>query len=49
MGAWCELRQDFRSFRIDLINAITQTEMHYEPIPGQDLEAYIAYQSERDW
>jgi len=49
LGAWCELRQDFRSFRIDLINAITQTEMHYEPIPGQDLEAYIAYQSERDW
>lgn len=49
LGAWYELRQDFRSFRIDLINIITQTEKHYEHIPGRDIESYIAYQSERDW
>ncbi len=49
LGAWCELRHDFRSFRIDLMRSIESTGQQYEPVPGRDLEAFINYQSGRDW
>ena len=49
LGAWCELRKDFRSFRVDLIDRIEETGELYQIEPGRDLAAYIEYQSSRDW
>ena len=49
LGAWCELREDFRSFRIDLIGRIEETGKFYQVEPGRDLAAYLEYQSFRDW
>lgn len=41
-AAWCELRNDFRAFRIDRIAAITETGDHFADHPDQNLQAYIA-------
>ncbi len=41
--AWCELRKDFRMFRLDRIAEITVLD-RYTPEPDQDLEAF--YRSE---
>lgn len=41
-AAWCELRNDFRAFRIDRIAAITETADHFSDHPAQNLQAYIA-------
>ncbi|MBC80568.1 MAG: hypothetical protein CMQ33_07015 [Gammaproteobacteria bacterium] len=41
LGAWCENRQDFRSFRIDLIARIEETSKSYQIEPGRNLAAYI--------
>ncbi len=41
--AWCELRTDFRMFRIDRITEIEVLDV-YTPEPGQDLAAF--YRSE---
>ena len=49
LGAWCELRENFRSFRVDLIGHIEETGEYYTSEPGRDLAAYIEYQSARDW
>jgi len=42
LAAWCELREDFRHFRIDRMEdarCLTQT---FEPAPGRTLEDFIA-------
>ena len=41
-AAWCELRNDFRAFRMDRIAAMTETDDHFSDQPGQNLQAYIA-------
>lgn len=41
-AAWCELRNDFRAFRIDRIAAVEETGDHFADIPGQNLQAYMA-------
>ena len=46
VGAWCELREDFRSFRVDLITEVVNSEEVFEAVPGRNLQAYIDYQSE---
>ena len=38
---WCELRQDFRNFRVDRITGLLRLNRHFEPTPGQELEDYI--------
>lgn len=38
---WCELRQDFRNFRVDSITGLLRLNCHFEPTPGQELEDYI--------
>jgi predicted DNA-binding transcriptional regulator YafY len=40
--AWCELRTDFRTFRLDRIDALTDTGERFEDHPGRDLRAYLA-------
>ncbi len=48
IGAFCELRQDFRAFRIDLMTDISLGEP-FVTEAGRDLAAYAAYQSSREW
>lgn len=43
--AWCELRQDFRSFRVDRIHAILFGEDRYPPTPGRRLVDYLKQQN----
>ncbi len=40
--AWCRLRDDFRSFRIDRISAIDSSGERYERQEGKTLEDYLA-------
>ena len=42
LAAWCEARQDFRSFRVDRIRAITPTGETFPIEPGRDLTAWRA-------
>lgn len=39
---WCELRNDFRNFRIDRIQGLSDTGEHFDPAPGQRLKDYLA-------
>lgn len=40
--SWCELRGDFRNFRIDRLDTLTDTDQHFQCGPGQRLEDYLA-------
>ncbi|MCC0029614.1 MAG: YafY family transcriptional regulator [Brucellaceae bacterium] len=40
--AWCELREDFRTFRIDRIDAITEAGRRFSPEPGKRLADFYA-------
>jgi predicted DNA-binding transcriptional regulator YafY len=41
LAAWCELRTDFRNFRVDRIDHIDSLEEHFTPKPGQTLADYL--------
>ena len=41
LGAWCELRQNFRNFRLDRIGAVNVAELRYPDEPGKRLEDYV--------
>ena len=38
LAAWCELRNDFRSFRVDRIQRCEVGGKRFEPAPGQTLD-----------
>jgi predicted DNA-binding transcriptional regulator YafY len=40
--AWCELRVDFRSFRVDRFQTLLVLEERFTPGPGQRYEDYLA-------
>jgi len=42
IGAWCRLREDFRSFRPDRIAAIDETGEIFADDPSRGIEAYLA-------
>ena len=42
IGAWCRLREDFRSFRPDRIAAIDETGEIFADDPARGIEAYLA-------
>jgi predicted DNA-binding transcriptional regulator YafY len=42
LAAWCELRDDFRTFRIDRANALTLSDQRFDHEPGKRLEDYLA-------
>jgi predicted DNA-binding transcriptional regulator YafY len=42
LAAWCELRRDFRSFRVDRIAAAQLLEQRFEEETGKTLEDFIA-------
>jgi predicted DNA-binding transcriptional regulator YafY len=39
---WCELRQDFRSFRLDRIETMAQLEERFQPVTGRTLADYLS-------
>lgn len=41
LGAWCELRSEFRSFRIDRMTAPEVLDERFESVGGRSLEDYI--------
>jgi predicted DNA-binding transcriptional regulator YafY len=40
--AWCELRNDFRVFRVDRVTKLAVTKTTFENQPGRDLATYLA-------
>src|SRR5438552_3793787 len=42
IGAWCELRQDFRSFRVDRIIGSRLLDEHFAPDQGRLTAAWLA-------
>ncbi|MCH4225027.1 MAG: YafY family transcriptional regulator [Alcaligenes faecalis] len=42
LTAWCELRQDFRNFRLDRISGIKEMDDHFRPQNGQRFKDYLA-------
>src|SRR5262249_45163406 len=42
LAAWCELRIDFRTFRIDRAERIALTDQRFEPETGKSLDDYLA-------
>ncbi|PWC34121.1 YafY family protein [Azospirillum sp. TSO35-2] len=42
LGAWCELREEFRSFRIDRMETLLALDRRFDEIPGRGLEDYLA-------
>ena len=48
LGAWCELREDFRNFRIDRIERVATLDETFELEDPCTLEAYVAAMRARD-
>jgi predicted DNA-binding transcriptional regulator YafY len=44
LGGWCELRQDFRTFRIDRIDASSAVDARFDARNGALLDDYIRAQ-----
>jgi predicted DNA-binding transcriptional regulator YafY len=44
LAAWCELRQDFRAFRLDRMQALVLSEDKFRPERGKTLNDYLARQ-----
>ncbi len=42
LAAWCELREDFRTFRVDRADSLELTGERFEREPGRMLEDYLA-------
>ena len=47
VGAWCELRQGFRSFRVDRIQTLNVLNSSFPDEPGKRLEDYLSGAGER--
>ncbi|HHJ15742.1 MAG TPA: YafY family transcriptional regulator [Gammaproteobacteria bacterium] len=47
LGAWCEMRQAFRNFRLDRIETLHVSGERYPNEPGKTLEDMIAYEKKR--
>lgn len=45
LGAWCELRQSFRNFRLDRIRLLQICDEQYPNEPGRTLDDLIAYET----
>jgi predicted DNA-binding transcriptional regulator YafY len=41
LSAWCELRDDFRSFRVDRIERLALDDAAFDPEPGKTLEDFL--------
>ncbi len=41
LGAWCESRKDFRSFRLDRMTAVTMLDDRLDHVPGRTLADFL--------
>jgi predicted DNA-binding transcriptional regulator YafY len=41
LAAWCELRQDFRNFRVDRMSEIRLLEENFATLPGRTLQDFL--------
>ncbi len=46
--AWCELREDFRTFRPDRMIALEVTDERFEDVPERGLDACLARMRARE-
>jgi predicted DNA-binding transcriptional regulator YafY len=44
LAAWCELRQDFRAFRLDRMDGLVLSEEKFKPERGKTLNDYLSRQ-----
>lgn len=44
LGAWCELRSGFRSFRVDRMDQVVTIGEQFQPTEDCSLQAYVNYQ-----
>jgi predicted DNA-binding transcriptional regulator YafY len=49
LAAWCELRQDYRSFRPDRMQGVELLERGFDPADGISLAGFVAKQDPADW
>ena len=49
LGAWCELRNGFRSFRVDLMQTAALSDCVFEPDATRSLQGYVDYQRDTQW
>ena len=47
LAGWCELRQDFRMFRVDRMAAAGFLDLTFEPTRGRTLEDYSRQEARR--
>jgi predicted DNA-binding transcriptional regulator YafY len=47
LGAWCELREDFRNFRLDRIESLVVLDRTFAAEPGRGLQDYYRAMAER--
>jgi predicted DNA-binding transcriptional regulator YafY len=47
LAAWCELRNDFRNFRLDRMSELVMREETFEHEPGKTLEDFLRKMEER--
>lgn len=45
LGAWCEWRDEFRTFRLDRIQSLDLLSLTFSDMPGRRFRDYIAYAS----
>ncbi|MEX0943454.1 MAG: YafY family protein [Pseudomonadales bacterium] len=48
LGAWCELRSAFRSFRVDLMQGVRLSGQSFVPDDSRSLAAYVDFQRAHD-
>jgi predicted DNA-binding transcriptional regulator YafY len=41
LSAWCELRSEFRNFRLDRMERVVVLEEHFVDEPGKTLEVFL--------
>ena len=49
LGAWCEMRRGFRSFRVDRMDLIINIGEKFEHTDEVSLQSYVGYQMDNEW
>jgi len=47
LATWCELRQDFRAFRLDRISGLVVLDEAFAPEPGRTIADYLKHDTEQ--
>ena len=48
LAAWCELREDYRNFRIDRIHRMDVLDETFEGVDGPSLDGFVAAMRAKD-